>query len=274
VFRRLWFLLVALFWVAMNLLLWRSEMSAGRAAGSPVPVEAVWERILTAPDDSSLEIFRHGRKVGWCRWVPKVEEADGPTPVPQAGETADTPEGRVTRVTGYSLALDGNVAFADPAERIRFSGQVDFDARKQWRTFTLRVMVRPNAYEVRADAARQEVTFQMGEKPNAWEQRFSFDQLAQPEAVLAAFGLALPPGWMQSLMPGGREPTTSLSLGLNWEARQDWLHVGTARTRAYRVAARLLDKYEAVAVISRVGEILRLELPGNVNLVSEALVGF
>jgi hypothetical protein len=244
VFKRVWFPLVALFWVIMNLLLWRSEMSASRAAGSPVPVEAVWERILTAPDDSSLEIFHRGRKVGWCRWVPKVEEAAETAPLPNPGDTVDTPEGRVTRVTGYSLTLDGNVALEDPTHRVRFSGQVAFDARKQWRTFSLRVVLQPNSFEVRADAARAEVTFQMGEQPNAWEQRFSFDQLAQPEAVLAAFGLPLPPGWLNTLLPGAaRNGTPALTLGLNWEARQDWLPLGTARARTYRVAARLLDQH-------------------------------
>jgi hypothetical protein len=275
VFKRVWFPLVALFWVIMNLLLWRSEMSASRAVGSPVPAEAVWDRILTAPDDSALEIFHRGRKVGWCRWVPKVEEAVAVVPGPETGDTPDAPEGRVTRVTGYSLTLDGNVALEDPTQRVRFSGQLEFDAGKRWRTFSLKLALRPNSFEVRADAAREEVTFQMGEKPNAWEQRFAFNQLAQPEAVLAAFGLPLPPGWLQTLLPGAaRSDAPSLALGLRWEARQDWLQLGSARARAYRVAARLLDHHEAVAMISRVGEVLRLELPGGVSLVSEALVGF
>jgi hypothetical protein len=274
VFKRLWFPLVALFWVTMNLLLWRSELSAGRAAGSPVPVEAVWDRILTAPDDSPLQIFQRGEKLGWCRWVPKVEESADTAPPAGDPATNEAPEGRVTRVTGYALGFDGNVAVEDGAQRVRFSGQVTFDARKEWRTFTIRVTLRPNTFELRADAARQEVVFVMGEKPNAWEQRFSFEQMAQPEAVLAAFGLPLPAGWLQSLMPGTQgHPPPALALGLTWEARQDWLTLGSARTRAYRVAARLLDQHELVATVSRVGEILRLELPGGITLVSEALVG-
>jgi hypothetical protein len=52
-----------------------------------------------------------------------------------------------------------------------------------------------------------------------------------------------------------------LSLGLQWEARQDWLKVGSARLRCYRLHTRLLEKYRAVVYVSRVGEILRVELP-------------
>jgi hypothetical protein len=50
------FLLIALFWVTMNVLLWRAEYSARDEAGSVVPVGVAWQRILTAPDRSSLAL--------------------------------------------------------------------------------------------------------------------------------------------------------------------------------------------------------------------------
>jgi hypothetical protein len=172
--------------VIMNVLLWRSEVSATRVEGSPVPVETVWERILTAPDDSTLEIHRRGHKIGWCRWVPKVEEGMPTTPAPGPGTGGELPEGQVTRVSGYSISLDGNVSLEDPAERVRFTGRVDFDVRREWQALFVRVTLRPNTFELRADAAQQTVSFRMGDQPGAWEQTFSFDQLAQPEAVLVA----------------------------------------------------------------------------------------
>ena len=61
---RLTFIAITLFWVVMNILLWRSEFGAGRA-GSPVPVAAVWQKILTAPDNSSLTVIYKGRKIGF-----------------------------------------------------------------------------------------------------------------------------------------------------------------------------------------------------------------
>jgi hypothetical protein len=269
-FKRAWFLAITLFWVTMNVLLWRSEMSVGKDAGSPLPAASVWERMLTAPDDSTLDIFRRGTKIGYCRWIPRVEEELAPG-APEAVDGTG-PEGSVKRITGYGLTLDGNFLVGDEGQRLRFSGTVELDARQNWRTFKLRGTVRPNTIEISADAARETVTFRMGDDPKAWQQTFAFKDLSQPEAVLNAFGLPLPPGTLQSLMPGGRQlDPAKLSLGLNWEARSDWLKIGSTRTRVYRLKARLFDKYEASAVISRVGEILRLELPEAVILANDAL---
>ena len=67
-------------------------------------------------------------------------------------------------------------------------------------------------------------------------------------------------------------PANSLALGLDWEARSDWLKVGHSRVRVYRLEARLLDKHRVVVIVSRVGEILRVELPSEITLVNDALI--
>ena len=78
-----------------------------------------------------------------------------------------------------------------------------------------------------------------------------------------AVGLLGSMGGLKSL--GG---TKSLSLGLNWEARQDSLKFGHSRIRVYRLSARLLDRYPLVILVSRTGEILRMELPNDLTLVN------
>ena len=269
-FKRAWFLAITLFWVTMNVLLWRSEMSVGQDAGSPLPVEAVWERILTAPDESSLEVYRRGQKIGYVRWVPRVEEPNGAPVTDEANPNA--PEGRVKRITGYELYVDGSVSLDDTPQRLRFTCQVALDAQQVWKKVRLRFNLRPTSLEVRADAAAQTVTFVLGEDPPMWEQTFAFADLGQPQALLGALGLPLPVGPLASLLPGPpKSDRPPLSLNLEWQARSDTLKIGTARTRIYRLGTRFLDKYEATALISRVGEILRLELPDQVLLVNEAL---
>ena len=69
----------------------------------------------------------------------------------------------------------------------------------------------------------------------------------------------------------GRTTNGLPRLGLRWEARNDWLQVGHASTRVYRLQARLFDRYEVVVLVSRVGEILHVDLPDNIILVNEAL---
>ena len=44
--------------------------------------------------------------------------------------------------------------------------------------------------------------------------------------------------------------------------------------RAYRLQARLLDRYQARIFVSRVGEILRVDLPDEVVLLNDQLANF
>ncbi len=66
---RIFFAAIAGFWLVMNYLLWRSQSAAHTAIGSEVPPEIVWDKILTAPDNSSLEIYDHDQKIGFCHWT-------------------------------------------------------------------------------------------------------------------------------------------------------------------------------------------------------------
>src|SRR5215470_10665864 len=96
---RLAFPVITLFWVTMNVLLWRAEYGGGKEPGSPVPVEVVWEKMLSAPDDSTLEIRWNGRKIGYCRWVPNVH---GDVTVKKPAVRPPDLEGRIRQVSGYS----------------------------------------------------------------------------------------------------------------------------------------------------------------------------
>lgn len=71
---RVSFVLLALFWVAMNVLLWETEYGSGESSGSPVPISIVWGKVLTAPDGSMLTMRYHGKTVGFCRWSTAVSE--------------------------------------------------------------------------------------------------------------------------------------------------------------------------------------------------------
>jgi hypothetical protein len=87
-------------------------------------------------------------------------------------------------------------------------------------------------------------------------------------AALPIAGVVLP-----NLMavPGGTNGP-SLSLGLKWEGKQDWLEMGHSRVKVYQLRAQILEKYEVIVIVSRVGEILRVKLPGEMTLVNEALI--
>ena len=113
---RVIFAVFALFWVTMNVLLWRSEYSTVKETGSAVSAEIVLEKILTAPDTSALEIYHHGKKIGFCRWSAEVGVKKGLQHLTDEFQ----PEGMVGTPLDYTLNLEGNVTPDDSTNRIRF----------------------------------------------------------------------------------------------------------------------------------------------------------
>ena len=93
-------LCIAVFWVTMNFLLWRTEYSS-HAGGEPVPAELVWRKILTAPDASSLSIYQHGERSGFCEISTSVEME-----MAKLDEDKPPPEGIIARA-GYQIRLNG-----------------------------------------------------------------------------------------------------------------------------------------------------------------------
>jgi hypothetical protein len=266
---RIGFLAVVLFWLTMNVLLYRAEYGLGRQGGGAVPVDMVVRRILTAPDDSSLEIRRHEERIGYCHWVAgAVEELT--LEIPE--ELAGLPEGMVRQPTAYGIRLDGGILAGEKSDRLRFNLSMELTAEREWREFTLRFGVRPLEWELKASAETRVVELRLG-GDNGWMvRRFSFEDLRHPERLLEELGgplalMVLP--WMGRL--GAEE---SAGLGLTWEARIDWLSFGGSRVQVYTLTARLLDRHQVVIWVSRVGEILRVDLPEGISVVNDVLVSF
>lgn len=266
-FLRIALLFITVFWVTMNVLLWRSEVIGATELGAAVPTATVWQKILTAPDDSAMEIHRGNARIGFCRWSANVGEEAATGKI----STEDfLPEGQVQQLTGYTVDLEGNVAIEEHASRLRFNLHVQFSTNHVWQDFTLRVTVRPSVWEIRALAAQEKVRLKIEDEEGKWERTYQFDELRNPQALLRDLGA---PGFLGLLGGQGMilPNMKAISLGLDWEARNDWLKVGHSQVRVYKLQARLLGRYQIAIIVSRVGEILRVKLPENILLVNEAL---
>lgn len=268
--RRLAFLAITAFFVTMNVLLWRSEFRP-QGEGTPVPLAVVWEKILRAPDDSDLEIFHQKKKIGHLRWAAN------------AGETATTntapaddglQEGMVRKVGGYTIdILDGRLDLGEARRRVRFTMNTTFSTNHQWQMFGVQLLQRPLSLDLAASATNETVTVSFRDGDESTSRTFTFAQLRDPKALLQAVAGPVPLGLLTGGLLGGLgeggaslelaalPALQKLSLGLQWDSRQDWLKVGSAKLRCYRLQTRLLEKHQAVIYVSRVGEILRVELP-------------
>lgn len=256
-------LLALLFFGVMNVLLWRAEYGGARHAGGEVPVARVVGLILNAPDDSPLAIFRRGERLGSVRWLPQVLEEPA-----AAGEFE--PEGIVRGKQGYKLNLDGNLFGDEAALRLRFNGHVTLHPDRSWQELHLRAGFRPLYFEVQADAASRRVKLTREDAGEREEFDYSLEQLPQPQRLLADLGGV---GWLALLGGGLRLPEAkSLATSIKAGAGLDWLRVGEARLRVYRLELHGPDRHEAVIHVSRAGEILKVQLPGQVSLIHDSLV--
>lgn len=280
--QRTLFLVIAGFWLVMNALLIQSEYGSGRDSGSTVPLAGVWHKILTAPDDSALAVLHQGKRVGHLRWVPNVGEELA------TGKLANQefmPEGMVGVLRDYSIDIEGNL-HAGVTSRIRFTLGAKFDTNHHWKEFTVRAGNRPSLWSIKGSAQDQVVQIQHDSFDRRdWEQTISLEMLKNPDTLMAALGLAAGNPLIGSKLPmppAGLPPVADLkSAGeslldrLKWKASQDWLTLGHSKVRVYKIEARLGEGgMKATVWISKVGELLRIDLPGEVVLVNEALEHF
>lgn len=258
------FALIALFWVTMNAMLWHSEMGPGHEFASTVPAALVWEKILTAPDDSSLSITINGKKTGFLKWRPSAGEEASNGQVINENE----PEGMVRKLTEYRVEIEGSFMAEILARAVRFTTDLRVNPELKWKSFAARTSFRPTVWQVKGNAENREIWIQAEEDGAEWIRRFTFDELRDPRKLLADLESPI----IGALLSHGSVfQNANTSLGLDWTARYEWLQIGRNRVRIYRLTARLLGAYEVSVMVSRVGEILKAEFPGNLKLVNETL---
>ena len=267
---RVFFLAVTAFFITMNVLLWRSEFGAQGRPGAPVPPEVIWEKVLTCPDNSFLEIRHREVRVGRAHWSASIGEelATGKVMTDEL-----PPEGMINRLSGYTLDFGGNVTLGE-LSRLRFECLLKLGTNQNWQEFTLKLILKPFTWEVQASQSKQQLTFTMEDDEGRNERVFKFSDLRNPDKVLTELGGPTLPAAFAAL--GIRLPApqagTNVALGLKWEGRNDWIQIGLNPVRVYRLEARLLDRYRAVLFVSPVGEILRVELPEDILIMNDALM--
>jgi hypothetical protein len=271
-FTRIALLLSAAFWLTMNYLLWRSEFGGPNHPGSQVPVEVVWRKILTSPDNSSLDVLHDGKKVGYAQWAVSEwsEPAAGRNIV--AGPPAS---GQAGAASGYRLTLEGSVVPDTDVERIHLDLNVLLSADRSWQELNLRVNQRENALAIRARAAERIVHLRTERDGEKLERVLTFDELQNPRALADLFALPVPvemfdiPG-----LPARAQGGVSPAPGPAWAASSERINLGHTSAHAYRLETRLLDRWQIVILVSPVGEILRVELPDGWVLATDETGGF
>jgi len=261
---RIAFLLIAVFWIAMNVLLWRAEYVQG-GTGMRVPAALVLQKVLTAPDVSSLNVFQGGDRIGFCEFSTSVEQE-----MAALDEGKPVPEG-VNNRAGYQIRFNGNVSLGDFTNRLTFNGTIEFSRQRAWRELNLKVSSHFATIGIHSRAAEQSVQLTITSDDISTERTFRFNDLGNPNGLLHAFGGSLGSDWFQGLdLPVVSGTPNLLAQNIHWEAHLDRLTVGRESVPAYCLEARVLD-HPVVIYVSTLGEILHVELPGGVTATFDQL---
>lgn len=260
---RLFFLGVTLFWLAMNYLLWQSQFGGHSAFGSALPAEAVWDKILTAPDNSALDIYDHEVKTGFGHWTAGL--ADSPLLSSRILAAEYRPDGQGQKVSGYTLSFEGSLLYKKK-DRVLFQIAFALDTNKVWQDFRFHATLRPKSWDVHALAQEEKVMLKVSEGESTWDKTWTFAELRDPQSLFGEVGgtFALGVLGMNQSLPG------VASHGIEWEAHEDHIKFGDAIVRAYRLDAFILGQRVEIFV-SQVGEILRVDLPRKISLRNQAL---
>ena len=217
---RLAFFSIAVFWAAMNFLLWRAEYGSHGGEIS-VPADLVWRKILIAPDASTLTVYQNGERTGFCEFSTSVEQE-----MAKLDTDKPPPEGIVARA-GYKIHFAGNVSFGEFTNRVKFDGSVQFSSARAWRELNLRLSMRSVAVEIHSLATNQTVRLKITGNGPAIERELTFADLQNPGAVLRALGGNFGGGLFGEFEMPAVPPAPALAENLHWDARRERLTVGT-----------------------------------------------
>lgn len=257
------FILVTAFWLTMNVLLWQTEFGS-RKNGGAVPVEIVWEKILTAADDSSLTVFHADKLVGACHLQTAVGEEWS-----KIGDE-NIPSGRPQKGRGYRLHVDGSVVVPELTNRFRFEGDLKLGRKREWQEVEARLTMRPYVWEVHSIEEEHKVRLKLDAGEGPTEVVLGASDLKNPAMLAykllgnsAAGDLAA-----EAALAGN---ASGLVLGVKWDAFESSMRIGRTPVQVYRLHTRLMERFDISIVVSRAGEILRVELPGDYRLVNDRL---
>ncbi|HON09188.1 MAG TPA: hypothetical protein PLW02_13910 [Verrucomicrobiota bacterium] len=268
---RIVLIVVCIFWLVMNLVLYRYEVGDKNKYHSSVPIETVWKKVLMSPDQSSLEIFQSGRRIGNCRWIAGAGEE-------QMRKFLQSEEGEPTKnviekPNFYTIDFDGSLAIKEVKGNIRFYFFAVLPDEKSWSNVNVRVSFEKMNIIVNASSSNETVSIRIETPDNLISRRFTFAELSNPANILQSVGgpiglLFLPE--LTSITKTNASATSKINL--DYKSYYHNMTVGTTTLWVYRVEVSLFKRFTAAINISKAGEVLKVELPNNIELINEAFV--
>jgi hypothetical protein len=164
---------------------------------------------------------------------------------------------------GYQIHLAGNVALGDFTNRMKFDGKILFDAHRKWQELSMRISTHQAIVDIHSLATNRLVHVRMNNDGLVTERDLSFDELSNPSAIVRAFA-----GNFADVVLGVVDlpqfAADASSQPVQWDARRTRVKIGTEAVPVYRLETSALG-YTMDVDVSTLGEIMRVQLPGQVT---------
>jgi hypothetical protein len=192
----------------------------------------------------------------------------------EPGRRGVSPEGLVRQIRGYQLDLTGSLHPPDSDLRLRFSGRLLLTPQHDWKAFQLELVSRPTIIEASADLEDGSMKISVNSPDLRLNRTLRLDDLRSTEMMMREL-LGPAAALLPDLLPLPLETSALPGLGvtLDWKASTDQFMIRQSPVPAYRLSARLFEDSSVVLIISRAGEILRVELPDEMVWTNDALTG-
>jgi hypothetical protein len=286
--KRLVLIAITLFWLVMNYLLWQKDFRAADIAGGKVPINLVWDKMLRSADDSFLYLFKGKERVGDLRWSTDVvdfmtqsateENEESQFDEAEEKDLVFMTDGMVMSPGNYNVEIRaGRIYLGKEFGQVQFEVLANFSTNNSWNSFDISLRQKRKRLKLLANSTNEtlSITFDQGEENSpVFHRELTSEQMKDPQQIIAALvGTAPIAAFAGGLLAGLETPANPqfspgqlLKLGLRWEARQDWLHVGHSRLRCYRITLFLPEDKNISIYISRAGEVMRILLPGGYEM--------
>jgi hypothetical protein len=214
---------------------------------------------MMAPETSSLNIFQHGRRSGFCELATSVGQE-----MAQLDDNRLPPEGLLNH-TAFQIHLNGNASLGDFTNRIKFDGHVQFDVNREWRSLDLKIFAHGLALNLDSTATNQTLNFSLESDGVSIRRTLTFAELSNPNQLVRALAGDMPGGGLLAglelpVLAGGGSKAGAM---LHWHAWRTRILVHGEQVPVYRLETSVLDRPITI-LVSTLGEILRVELPGDV----------
>ena len=142
------------------------------------------------------------------------------------------------------------------------------------KTINTTIDLPPSVWEFAASATNQMRTVKHDGVLGQWERTTPLGQLRNPAALLEPFAGPFFAPLLKPLLPPaaalGQAGSAPIELGLEWAAYNDAIRLGSTRVRIYRIEAKLPGERVVTVLVSRVGEILQVTFPGQLEFTNES----